>query len=68
MQSLPVSALSLGKRAMRVKILSSADHRREQIVVGNGKASVRIGSLPAGSYAFPGDFHAETAQGRLIAK
>lgn len=46
----------------------STDLRREKIVVGNGKASVWVGPLPAGTYRFFGDFNAETAQGTLIAK
>ncbi|MDE2166286.1 MAG: cupredoxin domain-containing protein [Alphaproteobacteria bacterium] len=46
----------------------STDLRREKIVVGNGKTSVWVGPLPAGTYGFFGDFHPTTAQGKLIVK
>lgn len=46
----------------------STDLRREKIVVGNGKTSVWVSPLPAGTYSFFGDFHPKTAQGKLIAK
>lgn len=41
---------------------------REKIVVGNGKITVYVGPLAAGTYKFFGDFHQKTAQGRLIAE
>lgn len=46
----------------------SIDLRREKLVTGNGKISVWVGPLPAGTYKFFGDFHQATAQGTLIAK
>jgi plastocyanin len=46
----------------------SRDLRREKIIAGNSTASVWIGPLPAGEYNFFGEFHEETAQGKLIAK
>jgi cytochrome b involved in lipid metabolism len=41
---------------------------REKIIPGNAKATVYIGPLKPGSYEIFGDFHQETAQGRIIAK
>ena len=46
----------------------SKDLRREKIIAGNSTASVWVGPLPAGEYGFFGEFHEETAQGKLIAK
>ncbi len=46
----------------------SHDLRREKIIPANSKASVWVGPLPAGEYKFFGEFHQDTAQGKLIAK
>lgn len=46
----------------------SKDLRREKIIAGDSTASVWVGPLPAGEYRFFGEFHEETAQGKLIAK
>jgi plastocyanin len=46
----------------------SHDLRREKVVSGNSKATLWVGPLPAGEYAFVGEFHEDTAQGKLIAK
>jgi hypothetical protein len=44
----------------------STEFNREKIVLPNSSTSVYIGPLKAGSYRFFGDFHQDTAQGRLI--
>jgi plastocyanin len=46
----------------------SLDLRREKVVSGKSKATLWIGPLPEGEYAFVGEFHEETAKGKLIAK
>ncbi|WP_089229713.1 cupredoxin domain-containing protein [Tistlia consotensis] len=46
----------------------SKDLRREKVIPGNSKGSVWVGPLPKGEYAFVGEFHEDTAKGRLIAK
>ena len=46
----------------------SVDLKREKIVMPNGKITVFIGPLDAGTYKFFGDFHQDTAQGRMIAE
>ncbi len=46
----------------------SHDLRREKLVTGNGKAIVWVGPLPKGEYGFFGDFHQDSAQGKLVAK
>jgi plastocyanin len=46
----------------------STEFSREKIVLPNSSTSVYVGPLKAGSYKFFGDFHQDTAQGRLIAE
>lgn len=46
----------------------SYDLRREKVIAGNSKGEVWVGPLDPGSYSFMGEYHAETAKGRLIAK
>lgn len=41
---------------------------REKLVVGNGQAKLYIGPLEAGTYKFVGEFHQDTALGRIVAK
>jgi plastocyanin len=43
----------------------SHDLKVEQLVTPHGHASFSIGPLKAGSYAFMGEFHPATAQGRV---
>lgn len=46
----------------------SHDLRVEKVITGGRKATVRIGPLPAGEYSFVGEFHEDTAKGKLIAE
>lgn len=46
----------------------STEFGREKIVLPNSSVTVFVGPLKAGSYSFFGDFHPETAKGRLIAE
>lgn len=41
---------------------------REKVIAGNSKATVYIGPLAEGSYAYYGEFNEATAQGSIIAK
>lgn len=41
---------------------------REKIIPGNSKATIFIGPLKPGSYEIFGEFHQDTAQGRIVAK
>ena len=45
----------------------SHDLRVEQLVTPMGKVSFDIGPLRPGQYSFMGEFHAGTAQGKVIA-
>lgn len=46
----------------------SRDLRREKVIAGGSKASVFVGPLRPGTYAFFGEYHEDTAKGRLIVK
>ncbi|WP_444910640.1 cupredoxin domain-containing protein [Microbulbifer sp. TRSA005] len=41
---------------------------RKKVIMGNSKAVLFIGPLPAGEYLFFGEFHPITAQGKIIAQ
>ena len=41
---------------------------REKIISGNSEGVVYIGPLDPGTYDFFGEFHEDTAQGKLVAK
>ena len=45
----------------------SHDLKVEELVTPNGRMSFTVGPLKPGSYSFMGEFHAETAQGKLTA-
>jgi len=44
----------------------STDFGREKIVLPKSSIEVYVGPLKAGTYGFFGDFHQDTAKGRLI--
>lgn len=46
----------------------SHDLNREKIVPGGGEITLYIGPLKAGTYTFFGEFHEDTAQGRMMVK
>ena len=46
----------------------SYDLRREKVVSANGKIVVFVVPLKAGVYKYFGDFHPQTAQGRIVAE
>jgi hypothetical protein len=41
---------------------------REKVIAGKSEAAIYIGPLPPGRYPFEGEFHAQTAQGVIIAQ
>ncbi len=41
---------------------------REKVIPGGGKASIFIGPLKPGSYEFVGEYHEDTARGKVTAK
>ena len=46
----------------------STDLKREKIVGGGSKINVNINALKPGEYKFFGDFHQDSAQGKVIAE
>ena len=46
----------------------SHELNREKVVTGGGTIPVYVGPLKPGRYPFFGDFHADTAQGALLAE
>lgn len=49
-----------------IEEFESFDLKREKIVLGKSKIRIILAPLKIGEYGFFGDFHAETAQGKLI--
>ena len=41
---------------------------REKVIPGRSKATIWIGPLKPGTYDFVGEYHEDTARGRIIAK
>jgi plastocyanin len=46
----------------------SSSLHREKVIPGNSEGTVMIGPLKTGTYKFEGEYHDETAQGRVIVK
>jgi Cupredoxin-like domain len=46
----------------------SHELNREKVIPAGSKAEIIIGPLQPGTYGFFGDFHPETAKGRIVAK
>lgn len=46
----------------------STDFNRESVVLPNRSIILYVGPLRAGTYGFFGEFHRDTAQGRLVAE
>jgi len=46
----------------------SHDLNREKVIAGKSSATIFIGPLKAGSYAFVGEYNEKTAKGVIIAK
>lgn len=44
----------------------SHDLHREKVIAGNSQAIVWVGPLEPGEYGFVGEFHEDTARGKLI--
>ena len=51
-----------------VEEFESTDLNRENIVPPGGSLEIFLGPLEPGTYKFFGDFHPDTAQGRIVAK
>ncbi len=51
-----------------VEEFESSDLNRENIVLPGATLEIYLGPLEPGSYGFFGDFHPDTARGRMVAK
>lgn len=49
-----------------IEEFESTDLKREKVIFGNSKAKIILAPLKPGEYHFFGEFHEETAQGKLI--
>lgn len=46
----------------------STQLRREKVIPGGSEATIYVGPLPPGTYEFIGEFHPDTARGRLVVR
>lgn len=46
----------------------SDELKREKVIMGKASASVFVGPLEPGVYPFVGEFHPDTAQGKILVK
>ena len=51
-----------------IEEFESIELKREKIVLGNSEARILLAPLKQGEYKFFGDFHQDTAQGKIIVK
>ena len=58
--------LTVHNKDNTVEEFHSDDLHREKIIGGNKSGIINIGPLPPGTYTFMGEFHADTAQGRIV--
>lgn len=50
-----------------IEEFESIDLKREKIIPGNAKAVIILAPLKVGEYKFIGEFHEDTAKGKIIA-
>jgi len=60
--------LSIENRDPTAEEFESHALNREKLIPANGKATVYIGPLDAGTYPFVGEFHEATAKGTVVAR
>ena len=51
-----------------IEEFESIELKREKIVLGNSEARILLAPLKPGEYKFFGDFHQDTAQGKIVVK
>ncbi|GAB4165916.1 MAG: hypothetical protein Tsb006_5410 [Rickettsiaceae bacterium] len=51
-----------------IEEFESFELKREKIILGNSKAVIILAPLKPGEYKFFGDFHQDTAQGKIIVR
>jgi len=60
--------LTIDNQDATAEEFESHDLRVEKVIAGHTKGTIWVGPLPAGEYKFFGEFHEDTAKGKLIAK
>jgi len=60
--------ITIHNQDITIEEFESHDLKREQIVLANSKARVILAPLKPGEYQFFGEFHEETARGKIIVK
>ena len=63
-----VIKLEITNKDKTVEEFESLDLKREKIIPTNKKIIITVGPLKPGEYKFFGDFHQDTAQGKIIIK
>jgi hypothetical protein len=61
-----VLKIKIFNRDKTIEEFESFDLKREKIVPGKRKITITVGPLKPGEYGFFGEFHPETAQGKLV--
>ena len=61
-----VIKIKVFNRDKTIEEFESFDLKREKIVPGKRKIVITVGPLKPGEYGFFGEFHPETAQGKLV--
>jgi plastocyanin len=46
----------------------SEDFKREKVIPGNSEVTIFVGPFSPGEYSFKGEYHENTAKGKLIVK
>ena len=58
--------LTVYNKDSTIEEFESLDLKREKIILGNSKARIILAPLKPGEYKFFGEFHEDTAQGKII--
>ncbi len=60
--------ITLHNQDSTIEEFESVDLKREKIVLGNSAIKIILAPLKVGEYRFFGEFHEETAQGKIVVK
>jgi plastocyanin len=60
--------LTVHNQDLTIEEFESIELKREKIVLGNSETKIILAPLKPGEYKFFGDFHQDTAQGKIIIK
>ena len=60
--------ITVHNQDLTIEEFESIELKREKIVLGNSETKIILAPLKPGEYKFFGDFHQDTAQGKIIIK